>query len=458
MRGGGLAAATYSEVLLERLDRLRGLNAVIAVDGEAVRTAARVADRRRAGGGVLGPLHGLPLAIKDNIDVAGHATTCYSPPLAGNVASRDAAVVARLKAAGASVLCKTSMHELALGSPRDGDDNPINPHAPAHMTGGSSSGTAVAVAARLAPGGLGTDTGGSVRIPAAHCGLAGLRPTLGRYPSQGMVVLCPTRDVAGPMARTVADVALLDATLARQPEMPSVALEELRLGVARRYFLDDLAPETAAFAESEFARLRDRGATLIDLEIPDVARLNQSVSFVVLLHEAPRRLRAYVEQRLPGVTIERFVEEIASPGCKRLLRGLYGIGEGPFPPPADDAYEAAVRVHRPALVDAYRRTFAEHGLDALVYPTTPLPAGPVPTPDTVVLNGRRQDTLLTYLRAIDPSSNAGLPGITVPAGRTAAGVPLGLAFDGPAGSDRRLIAIGLAYEAIAPRLPPPATK
>jgi len=454
---GRLTAEAYADALLERLARLRGLKAAISVDEEAVRIAARDADRRRAGGQATGPLHGLPLAIKDNIDVVGHATTCFTPALGANVAARDAAVVARLKAAGAGVLCKTSMHELALGSPRSGED-PVNPHAPERMTGGSSSGTAVAVAAGLAPGGLGTDTGGSVRIPAHHCGLAGLRPTLGRYPSEGMVVLCPTRDTAGPMARTVEDLALLDAALSGEDELAPAPLEEVRLGVAHPHFLDDLAPETEAFARTELARLRDRGATLVEVEVPDVEGLNRSVSFVVLLYEAPRRLRAYVAERLPGVPIERFVEEVASPGCRALLRGLYGLGEGPFPPPSDDAYDAAVREHRPALVEAYRSTFARHGLDAIVYPTTPLPAGPVPVPDTVVLNGHRRNTLLTYLRSIDPSSNAGLPGVTVPSGRTGDGVPLGLAFDGPAGSDRQLLAIGLAYQAIVPALPSPAPR
>ena len=456
MRGGRFTAEAYADALLERLARSKGLKAAISVDEAAVRAAARDADRRRTEGESPVPLHGLHLAIKDNIDVAGHPTTCFSPPFAENFASRDAAVVARLRAAGAGVLCKTSMHELALGSPRDDDDNPVNPHVPGHMTGGSSSGTAVAVAAGLVPGGLGTDTGGSVRVPAHHCGLAGLRPTLGRYPSQGVVVLCPTRDTAGPMARTVEDLALLDAALSGEDELAPVAFDEVRLGVARPYFLDDLAPETEAFAGTELARLRDRGATIVEVEVPDVGKLNHAVSFVVLLYEALRRLRAYIEERLPGVSIEGFVEEVASPGCRALLRGLYGLGEGPFAPPTDDAYAAAVQVHRPALIEAYRRTFEEHGLDALVYPTTPLPAGPVPVPDTVVLNGRRCNTLLTYLRSIDPSSNAGLPGITVPAGRTADGVPLGLAFDGPAGSDRRLIALGLAYQAIVPALPPPA--
>ena len=455
MRGGGLSAEAYAETLLQRNKQLAYLNAAIALDEDAVREAACDADRRHAGGAALGRLHGLPLAIKDNIDVAAYATTCYSPPLSGNIAAEDAAIVRRLKQAGASILCKTSMHELALGSPRL-RGNPLNPHAADRMTGGSSSGTAVAVAARLAPGGLGTDTGGSVRIPAAHCGLAGLRPTLGRYPTEGMIVLCPTRDVAGPMARKVADVALLDGALSGDWEMPAMQLDQLRIGVARAYFLDDLAPETAAFAEAELARLRDHGATVVDVEVPDVAQLNQAVSFVVLLYEAPRRLRAYLAERLPNVSIAQFVDGIASPDCKCLLQGLYGLGDGPFPPPDEAQYEAAVNLHRPALIEAYWRTFADNGLDALVYPTTPLPAGPVPTPDTVMLNGRERNTLLTYLHSIDPSSNAGLPGITIPAGRTEDGVPLGLAFDGPAGSDRRLLAIGLAYEEIAPRIPAPS--
>jgi mandelamide amidase len=458
LRRGDVSAEQYARAHLDRCTRFARLNAFLTLEPDAVFAAARDADRARAAGGRAGPLHGLPIAVKDNIDVAGLPTTCNSPPLAANRAPANAAIVQRLEEAGAIVLGKTTMHELALGSPngpgRGGDA--VNPHAPGMMTGGSSSGTAVAVAARLAPGGLGTDTGGSVRIPAAHCGIAGLRPTLGRYPAAGIVTLCPTRDTAGPMARTVGDLALLDAAItADAAPLPSARLAGLRLGVPRRYFYDTLDPETAAFAERELARLRANGAVLVEADIEDLERLNAAVSFVVFLYEAPRHLKSYLAERLPGVSPEHFADGIGSPGCRALVRGLFGAPDPAFPPVAERDYWAAIEIHRPALRAAYRRYFERHSVAAIVYPTTPLPARPVGHAETVTIAGKSASTLFTYLRLIDPSSNAGLPGISVPAGMTEAGVPLGLAFDGPEGGDRTLLAIGIAYEALLPPFPAP---
>jgi len=457
LRRGDVSAEHYARAHLDRCARLERLGAFLTLDRDAVLAAARTADRDRAAGKRRGALHGLLIAVKDNIDVAGMPTTCNSPPLARNVVNADAAVVSRLKAEGAIMLGKATMHELAMGAPngpeRGGD--PINPHAPAIMTGGSSSGTAVAIAARLAPGGLGTDTGGSVRIPAAHCGIAGLRPTLGRYPSEGVVVLCPTRDTAGPMARTIADTALLDAAIAGDSTpLPALTLAGLRIGVPRRYFHEGLDPETVRFTEVELARLRENGATLIEADVEEVERLNTAVSFVVFLYEAPRCLRDYLAKHLPGVSPERFAAEVGAPAARDLVAGLLGVGGPGFTPVSEEAYRSAIEVHRPALRAAYRRYFETHRVDAIAYPTTPLPAGPAERKVEGSAAGIAPLTL-AYLRLIDPSSNAGLPGIGVPAGKTAAGVPLGLSFDGPEGSDRRLLAIGAAYERILPPFPAP---
>jgi mandelamide amidase len=454
LRRGDLTAEAYASALLERIRRVGTFNAFAALDESRFLASAFEADRRSKAGRPRGLLHGVPLVYKDNIDVVGYPTGCSSPPLSANYPARNAALVDTMDRSGAIAMGKTSMHELALGAPRLVGD-PVNPNRADLMTGGSSSGTAVAVSAGLAPGGFGTDTGGSVRIPAAHCGIAGLRPTLGRYPLHGIVALCPSRDTAGPMARSMADVALLDAAATGEPDLPEVRLQGLRIGVARRYFLDDLAPQTAVFAEQELGRLRRHGAQVVEVAVDEVEELNQAISFVVLLHEAPLRLRDYVAQRLPGVAMEAFVEQVASPGCRRLLTGLYGLGPGSFQPPPAEAYEAALTEHRPRLIRAYQRVFTEHRIEALVYPTTPLPAACLPVEETVFFNGRERNRLLTYLRLIDPSSNAGLPGITIPAGRTDDGVPLGLAFDGPSGSDRRLLALGIAYQAVLPALDAP---
>lgn len=458
LRRGDATAEAYAAALLGRCRRFAALNAFLAIDNDAVLAAARDADLARASGRRLGALHGLPLAIKDNIDVAGMATTCNSPPLAANRAPADAAIVRRLKAAGALVLGKTNMHELALGSPNDpatGGDA-LNPYDQSAMTGGSSSGTAVAIAARLSPGGLGTDTGGSVRIPAAHCGIAGLRPTLGRYPGAGMVALCPTRDTAGPMARTVADVALLDAAICGEDTPDALPdLAGVRLGVPRAYFYEDLDPMTAAFAERELVRLREHGATLIDADIDDIGALNDLVSFVVFQHEVPLELSKYLQERLPGVAAADFARRIGSPRCRSFVEGLLGAAGAASTPVPRAVYEQAIIVHRPALRAAYRAYFAAHRVDAIVYPTTPLPARSLSEASAAAAAAKTLRQALVYLRLIDPSSNAGLPGITVPSGMTPRGVPLGLAFDAPEGDDRRLLALGMAYEALTTPMPPP---
>src|SRR6185437_6901159 len=223
-RNGEIAAEAYATALLDRCDAVAHLNAFIVQDRDAVLAASRDADRKRASGARLGALHGVPLAIKDNLDCVGYATTGGTPALRDNRPKRNAAVMQKLLDAGAIVLGKANMHEMAFGiTSNNGAFGPArNPYDPARVPGGSSGGTGTAIGARLAPAGIGTDTGGSVRIPAAFCGIAGLRPSLGRWPIDGILPISPTRDTAGPMARTVTDLALLDAVVTGSvPPTPS---------------------------------------------------------------------------------------------------------------------------------------------------------------------------------------------------------------------------------------------
>ncbi len=216
IRKGDLSAEIYAESLLGRTRAFEALNAFISIDIESVREAARAADTARAQGDVLGPLHGVPLAIKDNIDVAGQVTSGGTPALANHRPRGHAPVMRPLLEAGAIVLGKTNLHELAFGTTtNNGAFGPTrNPYDPSRVPGGSSGGTGAAVGARLAPAGLGSDTGGSVRIPAALCGVLGYRPTTGRYPSGGIVPIAHTRDTAGPMARAMEDIVMLDGLMA----------------------------------------------------------------------------------------------------------------------------------------------------------------------------------------------------------------------------------------------------
>ncbi|MGH6990451.1 MAG: amidase family protein, partial [Stellaceae bacterium] len=202
IRGGDVSAEIYVGTLIARTKELTRLGAITTPNYELCYAEAVALDQRRSAGSTLGPLAGVPFLIKDNIDVAGLPTTACTPALRNNVAGRDAAVVAKLRAADALILGKATMHEMAMGGTSNNPGSPpvLNPYDEGVIAGGSSGGAAAGLAARLCPGGLGTDTGGSVPIPAALCGVVGLRPSTGRYANGGLLVSTVTRDVIGPMA------------------------------------------------------------------------------------------------------------------------------------------------------------------------------------------------------------------------------------------------------------------
>ena len=249
IRQGDITAEAAVTALLARADRLKDLNVFISVNRTGALAAARAIDLKRKAKGKLGPLAGLPLIVKDNIDAAGIPSTAGCRGLAENRPAKNAPVLAPLLAADAILLGKANMHELADGitSNNAGYGAVHNPYNRDLIPGGSSGGTAAGIAARIAPAGLGTDTAGSVRIPSSLCGVAGLRPTAKRYPLDGIVPLSHTRDTPGPIARTVADVALLDSAIMKIDSEPvKWELRGLRLGLPRAFFWSDLDPETEA--------------------------------------------------------------------------------------------------------------------------------------------------------------------------------------------------------------------
>ena len=252
IRNGEQTTEALAEALLARC-AASPLNAFISLEAERLRAAARAADKRRQRGERLGPLHGVPLALKDNIDTADFPTTGGTPALAAHRPKRNAPIVQRLLDAGAIVLGKTNLQELAYGPTNNNAAfGPArNPYDPTRIPGGSSGGSAAAVAARLAPAALGTDTGGSIRVPAALCGITSMRPTTLRWSQAGIVPLSHTRDTAGPMARHVADCVLLDGVVTGGPtEITPASLKGLRLGLPRGYFWEDLDAELAAILEA----------------------------------------------------------------------------------------------------------------------------------------------------------------------------------------------------------------
>ncbi|MGA8412860.1 MAG: indoleacetamide hydrolase [Xanthobacteraceae bacterium] len=453
IRAGDISAQSLVDALLDRCTRAASLNAFISLDPDAVRNAARSADQQRQHGERLGPLHGVPIALKDNFDTADFTTTAGTPALAAHRPTRNAAVVQRLLDAGALILGKANMQELAFGpTSNNAAFGPVrNPYDRSRIPGGSSGGTAALVAARLAPAGLGTDTGGSVRVPASLSGVVGFRPTTLRWPQDGIVPISHTRDTAAPIARCVADCALLDGIVTGGPtSLAPINLEGLRLGVPRGHFWDDLDAEVEAILADALARLAAAGVVLVEGDMADVAALDAAAGFPVALYEFVTDLDRYLAGHATGLDFAGVAAQVKSPAVKKVVDALLGADAVP-----EAVYREALIKHRPALQDAYRRYFAERGVAAMVFPTTPLPAAKVGEDDTVLLNGKAVPTLATYIRNLGPGSAAGIPGLSLPAGMTSAGLPIGIAIDGPQGADQQLLTICLAIESALPRLPAP---
>ena len=453
IRSGEITSEALTRALIEKAKAGKSLNAFITLDEDGALKAAKAADAAARAKRFKGPLHGVPIVIKDNTHVAGLPNTAGTPGLKGFVPKRHAAVVRKLVDAGAVVLGKTNMHELAFGitSNNGGFGAVGNPYDPKRIAGGSSGGTGAALAARMAPAGLGSDTGGSVRIPAAVDGIVGLRPTLKRYSQEGITPIAHTRDTAGPMARSVADLVLLDTVITGAKDIVKpAALKGLRLGVPKAMYTD-IDPETARVMDEALTKLRSAGVELIEADVPMLAELNGKISFPVALYEVMLDLPAYLKRYNTGMDLKALAGKMASPD----VSGLFGaLLKGEPPSIARKVYDEALKT-RPKLIAAYAGYFKQHKVAAIVFPTTPLPAAPIGDDKDTELNGKKVPTFPTFIRNTDPGSNAGIPGLALPAGMTKGGLPVGMALDGPAGSDRKLLAIGLALEKLFPQLPAP---
>jgi mandelamide amidase len=458
---GTLSSEQLVTASLARAKAMPGLNAFVTLDEAGALKAARAADalQRQRGGAACKPLAGLPVVIKDNIQVQGLPATAGTPALKGFVPAADAPVVAKLRAAGAVIIGKTSMHELAFGvtgwNPafQSGPEVGVrNAYDVRRIAGGSSSGNGAALGARIVTAALGTDTGGSVRIPCAFNGCAALRPSIGRYPQQGIAPISHTRDTAGPMAASVADLVLLDRVIAGGAAIRPADLKRVRLGVVPA-FQENLDADTRAATDAALAKLREAGATLVEVEMPKLMELNGAIGFPLALYEAHDDMVAYLAKYRTGVDMAQLVAGIASADVKGTFETFVVPRKLPAPNGVVDAkpaYDNAMKVARPALQKLYRDTFATHRLDALVFPTVPrvaLAAGP---------ESSSPENFGALIQNTDPGSNAGVPGLQLPSGIGAAsGLPIGLELDGPAGSDRRLLALGLAVEAVLGRIAAP---
>jgi Asp-tRNA(Asn)/Glu-tRNA(Gln) amidotransferase A subunit family amidase len=407
------------------IERARALGALIDVD------ATRAPGRAGA------------FIAKDNIDVAGFVTSGGTQAFAAHRPAASAGAVLRLVAAGHSCIGKANLHELALGiTSNNAFTGPVrNPYDPSRIAGGSSGGSAVAVALGLVPFSLCTDTGGSARIPAALCGVVGYRPTLGRYPLDGLLTLSPSRDTPGLIARDVAEILRVDACLA--PEDAGVAavdLAQVRIGLPQGPWADDVEPAIAAARTRVVGALAAAGVVPVPVDLAPLVALDDRCGFAIAMYETIASWRGHVATRL-GLGFEDWLGSIASPDVRELMRAFSGDAAVPRA-----VYEHARDADAPALRRAYAELFARERLDALLVPTTPLTAAPIGADEHVSLNGRDAPTFPTYTRTTRPDSMAGLPSISLPAGHDASGLPLGLMLVGRAGADRALLGLARVVE------------
>jgi len=427
LRAHELTALETTNACLRRIDELQpSLNAFIRVMTDEARRDAETADRELAAGRDRGPLHGVPIAVKDIIDVKSIPTTAASRVRERHVARADAPVIARLRDAGAVIIGKTNLDEFAFGTTSENSAFGAvhHPLDPSRSPGGSSGGSAVAVAARMALAALGTDTGGSIRIPAAACGIVGLKPTLGEISTDGVVPLSKTFDHVGPFARTVGDARLLHQAMSalRGADLPRSA-KDLRLGIPRGYLTDLLDGDVRACFDQAAAALRKAGATLTDISIP-----HASMTPAVYVHIHSSEGATYHARTLDAVP-DRYTPVVRS----RLEVGRYVLAED---------YQRAMEGR-----DLLRRELDEAltGCDALMLPTLPMTAPPAGA-ETIIVNGAPEPVRALMLRLTQLFNVTGNPAISIPCGATADGLPVGLQFVGHRNQTERLLSVTLVVE------------
>jgi aspartyl-tRNA(Asn)/glutamyl-tRNA(Gln) amidotransferase subunit A len=421
LRTGSITSTALTESCLDAIARQEpSLNAFITVMADEARLDASRSDRELESGLDRGPLHGVPISIKDIFDVAATVTTAGSRVREGNVAAHDAPLVQRLRAAGAVIVGKTNLHEFACGTTNeDSAFGPArNPLDPSRSPGGSSGGSAASVRAGMCLASLGTDTGGSVRIPAAACGLVGLKPGYGELTVAGSIPLSRTLDHAGPLAWSVTDAwhmlhALRDRTALRP--LTATPANRLRFGVPRRYFCDLLDGDVERAFEDGIARLRDAGAVIDDIELADAELIAPAYTHIVFGDAA-----AYHASTLESVP-EKYTPNVRV----RLELARYVLAED---------YVRALDVRR-ALTRAVDAALV--GRDGLLLPTVPIVAPPLGAA-TVKIGAVEQPVRNIMLRLTQLFNLTGHPAITLPCG-SSTGLPAGLQLAGASGQTDTLL-------------------
>jgi len=384
--------------------------------------------------------------VKDSVNTAAYPTSNGARALEHFRPKTDAPVLGPLLAQGACVMGKANLHELSFGftSTNAHFGAVRNPYHAEHVPGGSSGGSGAAVAARMAPLAIAEDTAGSIRCPAAWCGISGLRPTYGRYPVAGIMPLADAKfDQVGAVARHVEDLVLFDTVITgdASPVTPA-PLKGVRLGVPEQ-LMTHLAPDVERVTMAAFARLEAEGVTLVRIDMPEVLQAGQVVGAVILSEWMPAITR-FLEEAGAGVTFDQL-----------LAASSDEIRQLPVIP--REAYEGALQA-RAVVQERVRARFAEHGIAALAYPPVFESAPKIGDMADVTWGGQSVPRISAVARNTSLAPCCGHPGLVVPAGLGGAGLPIGLEFDGPAGTDRQLLGLGLAIEQALGPIPEPTLR
>lgn len=457
VRAGGSARAAVEATVAAVAARNEELNVFLHVDADAALAEADAIDARVAAGEDPGILAGVPVAIKDNICQTGVPTTCSSKILEGWRPPYNATVIDRLRAAGAIPFGKTNLDEFAMGSSTENSAfGPTrNPLDPSRVPGGSSGGSAAAVAANMTPLSLGSDTGGSIRQPAALCGLVGVKPTYGLVSRYGLIAFASSLDQIGPFAHSVTDAALLLEAISGHDPLDSTSLPEpapslvahVNDGVAGkrvawvRELVEGADESVVASVEKAREALRDAGATIVELSIPEL-RLGLSAYYLIAPAEASSNLARYdgvrFGQRVDGEDVTAMMEATRTAGFgaevkRRIMLGTYALSAGYF-----DAYYGQALKVRTLMIEAFSRAYGE--ADMLLGATTPSVA--------FEFGSKTKDPMAMYLSDVFtiPTNLAGDAAISVPVGTGEAGLPIGVQLLGPGRSEASLFAAARVLE------------
>ncbi len=393
-------------------------------------------------------LYGIPVVVKDNIHVKYFSNTAGTLALSNFFPNKDAIIIEKLKSHGAIIVGKSNMHELSLGATSHNClfGHVKNAHNPSLIAGGSSGGSAVAVAMGLSPIAIGTDTAGSVRIPAALNGVVGFRPSLNRYSTLGVTPVTPSRDVPGIIAASVKDIQIVDALLCDEKFCTTLSpSHSKRIGIVRDFFFNGVDDKILAIVEKRIDLLKANGFDFIELDFPELNELNDIVGTVIGFYEFWPAMSNYLKNNHPETDMTKLVKLISSNSIKQLLVGFMS-------PDATfkidyDYYNSVMNNERIKLIDKFSNLFIDNDIDAIAFPTTIALATEITSnEDIAILNRKEVSSNYAYLRNTLPASNAGLPAITIPAGKTHDNYYVGFELNGAIDNDIKLISLAEEIE------------